>query len=186
MGGPSSVACDRDPGRRRPRAERRGPRARGGRRRLRRRRRHRGRPPATTNPRIYAAGDIASRFKFTHTADALARIVLTNALFLGRKKASALTVPWCTYTSPEIAHVGLYEHDATATAASRPPRSPSRSTTSTALGSTARTRASSRPPGEGQRRDPRRDAGRGARRRHDLRDLASPWPPAWGSARSRT
>jgi pyruvate/2-oxoglutarate dehydrogenase complex dihydrolipoamide dehydrogenase (E3) component len=68
----------------------------------------------TSNKRIYAAGDIASRFKFTHTADALARIVLTNALFLGRRKASALTVPWCTYTSPEIAHVGLYEQDAAA------------------------------------------------------------------------
>jgi pyruvate/2-oxoglutarate dehydrogenase complex dihydrolipoamide dehydrogenase (E3) component len=68
----------------------------------------------TTNPRIYAAGDIASRYKFTHTADALARIVLQNALFAGRKKASALHVPWCTYTSPEIAHVGLYEKDAVA------------------------------------------------------------------------
>ena len=68
----------------------------------------------TTNPRIYAAGDVASRYKFTHTADALARIVIQNALFLGRKRASALTVPWCTYTSPEIAHVGLYDHEATA------------------------------------------------------------------------
>jgi pyruvate/2-oxoglutarate dehydrogenase complex dihydrolipoamide dehydrogenase (E3) component/uncharacterized membrane protein YdjX (TVP38/TMEM64 family) len=66
----------------------------------------------TTNRRIYAAGDIASRFKFTHTADALARIVLTNALFLGRRKASALTVPWCTYTSPEVAHVGLSGREA--------------------------------------------------------------------------
>jgi pyruvate/2-oxoglutarate dehydrogenase complex dihydrolipoamide dehydrogenase (E3) component/uncharacterized membrane protein YdjX (TVP38/TMEM64 family) len=66
----------------------------------------------TTNPRVYAAGDVASRFKFTHTADALARIVLTNALFLGRRKASALTVPWCTYTSPEVAHVGLTESEA--------------------------------------------------------------------------
>jgi pyruvate/2-oxoglutarate dehydrogenase complex dihydrolipoamide dehydrogenase (E3) component/uncharacterized membrane protein YdjX (TVP38/TMEM64 family) len=66
----------------------------------------------TTNPRVYAAGDVCSRWQFTHTADALARIVLTNALFLGRKTASALNVPWCTYTSPEIAHVGLYEKDA--------------------------------------------------------------------------
>lgn len=65
----------------------------------------------TSNPRVYAAGDIASRYQFTHMADALARIVLTNALFLGRKKASALHVPWCTYTSPEVAHVGLYAHD---------------------------------------------------------------------------
>jgi pyruvate/2-oxoglutarate dehydrogenase complex dihydrolipoamide dehydrogenase (E3) component/uncharacterized membrane protein YdjX (TVP38/TMEM64 family) len=68
----------------------------------------------TTNKRIYAAGDVCSRFQFTHTADAHARIVLTNALFLGRKKASALVVPWCTYTSPEVAHVGLYARDAAA------------------------------------------------------------------------
>lgn len=68
----------------------------------------------TTNRRVYAAGDIASQFKFTHMADALARIVLTNALFGGRKKASALHVSWCTYTQPEVAHVGLYEHEAVA------------------------------------------------------------------------
>jgi pyruvate/2-oxoglutarate dehydrogenase complex dihydrolipoamide dehydrogenase (E3) component len=66
----------------------------------------------TTNPRIYAAGDICSRFKFTHAADAMARIVIQNALFFGRAKASALTIPWCTYTDPEIAHVGLYEAEA--------------------------------------------------------------------------
>jgi pyruvate/2-oxoglutarate dehydrogenase complex dihydrolipoamide dehydrogenase (E3) component len=66
----------------------------------------------TTNPRIYAAGDICLRYKFTHTADAAARIVIQNALFQGRKKLSALTIPWCTYTDPEIAHVGLYEGDA--------------------------------------------------------------------------
>ena len=66
----------------------------------------------TTNPRIYAAGDICSRFKFTHAADAMARIVLANALFFGRRKASALTIPWCTYTDPEVAHVGYYEAEA--------------------------------------------------------------------------
>jgi pyruvate/2-oxoglutarate dehydrogenase complex dihydrolipoamide dehydrogenase (E3) component len=42
----------------------------------------------------------------------MARIVIQNALFFGRAKASALTIPWCTYTDPEIAHVGLYEHEA--------------------------------------------------------------------------
>src|SRR5204863_1801706 len=63
----------------------------------------------TTNPRIYAAGDVCLDWKFTHAADFSARIVIQNALFLGRKKASALTMPWCTYTDPEIAHVGLYE-----------------------------------------------------------------------------
>ncbi|MEX0679243.1 MAG: mercuric reductase [Pirellulales bacterium] len=66
----------------------------------------------TTNPRIYAAGDVCSRFKFTHAADFMARIVITNALFMGRAKASALTIPWCTYTSPEVAHVGLSQREA--------------------------------------------------------------------------
>jgi pyruvate/2-oxoglutarate dehydrogenase complex dihydrolipoamide dehydrogenase (E3) component len=66
----------------------------------------------TSNPKIYACGDVASRLQFTHLADAQARIVIGNALFFGRSKASALTIPWCTYTTPEIAHVGLYEKDA--------------------------------------------------------------------------
>ncbi len=66
----------------------------------------------TSNPSIYAAGDVCMVWKFTHAADFAARIVIQNALFLGRKKASALTMPWCTYTDPEIAHVGLYERDA--------------------------------------------------------------------------
>jgi pyruvate/2-oxoglutarate dehydrogenase complex dihydrolipoamide dehydrogenase (E3) component len=66
----------------------------------------------TTNPRIYAAGDVCSPYKFTHAADFMARIVIQNALFLGRKKSSSLIIPWCTYTSPEVAHVGLYEHQA--------------------------------------------------------------------------
>jgi mercury(II) reductase len=66
----------------------------------------------TTNPRIYAAGDIGLKYKFTHTADTTARMVIQNALFLGRKKLSALTIPWCTYTDPEIAHVGMYEREA--------------------------------------------------------------------------
>jgi pyruvate/2-oxoglutarate dehydrogenase complex dihydrolipoamide dehydrogenase (E3) component len=66
----------------------------------------------TTNPRIYAAGDVCSQFKFTHTADAMARIVIRNALFYGRARMSELTIPWCTYTDPEIAHVGLFEADA--------------------------------------------------------------------------
>jgi pyruvate/2-oxoglutarate dehydrogenase complex dihydrolipoamide dehydrogenase (E3) component len=66
----------------------------------------------TTNRRIYAVGDVASQFKFTHMADALARIAIQNALFFGRARASDLVVPWCTYTSPEIAHVGMYEQEA--------------------------------------------------------------------------
>ncbi len=66
----------------------------------------------TANKRIYACGDICSPYQFTHSADFQARIVIQNALFFGRKKSSALTIPWATYTSPEIAHVGLYEKDA--------------------------------------------------------------------------
>jgi pyruvate/2-oxoglutarate dehydrogenase complex dihydrolipoamide dehydrogenase (E3) component len=66
----------------------------------------------TTNRRVYAAGDICSRFQFTHTADALGRIVVQNALFFGRARASRLIIPWTTYTSPEVAHVGMYEKDA--------------------------------------------------------------------------
>ncbi len=66
----------------------------------------------TSNSSIYAAGDICLAYKFTHTADATARIVIQNALFGGHKRLSSLTIPWCTYTDPEIAHVGLYERDA--------------------------------------------------------------------------
>ena len=61
----------------------------------------------TTNQRIFAAGDVCMSYKFTHAADFAARTVIQNALFRGRKKLSALTVPWCTYTDPEVAHVGL-------------------------------------------------------------------------------
>lgn len=72
----------------------------------------------TTNPKIYAAGDICMNWKFTHAADAAARIVLKNTLFspfgLGRSSLSALVMPWVTYTDPEIAHVGLSEREAQA------------------------------------------------------------------------
>jgi len=66
----------------------------------------------TTNPRIYAAGDVCSPYQFTHVADFMARIVIQNALFKGRARTSRLKIPWCTYTSPEVAHVGLDERQA--------------------------------------------------------------------------
>jgi pyruvate/2-oxoglutarate dehydrogenase complex dihydrolipoamide dehydrogenase (E3) component len=66
----------------------------------------------STNGRIYAAGDVCSRFKFTHMSEAQAAIAIQNALFPLRKKASALIVPWCTFTDPEVAHVGLSESQA--------------------------------------------------------------------------
>jgi pyruvate/2-oxoglutarate dehydrogenase complex dihydrolipoamide dehydrogenase (E3) component len=62
---------------------------------------------------VFAAGDVvASPFKFTHAADAMVRIAVQNALFFGRRRASALVVPWCTYTMPEVARVGELEGDA--------------------------------------------------------------------------
>ena len=70
----------------------------------------------TSNPRIYAAGDVCLDWKFTHAADASAKIAVQNALFslgpLGRKKVSSLVMPWCTYTDPEVAHVGLHAAEA--------------------------------------------------------------------------
>ena len=69
----------------------------------------------TSQPHIYAAGDITNRLKFTHTADFTARIVVRNILmpfqFL-RQKVDWSVVPWCTYTDPEVAHVGLGEKEA--------------------------------------------------------------------------
>lgn len=65
----------------------------------------------TTNPRIYGVGDVASTYKFTHVADFMARAVIRNALFLGKEKMSKLLIPYATFTSPEIASVGLYEKD---------------------------------------------------------------------------
>ncbi|XQQ06370.1 MAG: FAD-dependent oxidoreductase [Leptolyngbya sp. IPPAS B-1204] len=70
----------------------------------------------TSNPKIFAAGDICMNWKFTHAADAAARIVIKNALFapfgLGKSKLSSLVMPWVTYTDPEVAHVGMYESEA--------------------------------------------------------------------------
>ena len=72
----------------------------------------------TTNPKIYGAGDICMNWKFTHAADAAARIVIKNTLFspfgLGKSKLSDLVMPWVTFTDPEIAHVGMYEEEAQA------------------------------------------------------------------------
>eukprot|EP00756_Hemistasia_phaeocysticola_P018531 Hpha_TRINITY_DN15601_c3_g7::TRINITY_DN15601_c3_g7_i1::g.101119::m.101119 len=65
----------------------------------------------TKVPHIYSTGDCASPFKFTHAADWQARIAIRN-MFLGdRNRSKQLLTPWCTYTEPEIAHVGLYERE---------------------------------------------------------------------------
>jgi pyruvate/2-oxoglutarate dehydrogenase complex dihydrolipoamide dehydrogenase (E3) component len=66
----------------------------------------------TANARVFAIGDVASAFAFTHAADAQARMVVRNALFHGRGKIGDLVIPWCTYTSPEVAHVGIAADEA--------------------------------------------------------------------------
>lgn len=65
----------------------------------------------TSNPKIYGVGDVASKYKFTHAADFMARTVIKNALFFGSEKMSNLLIPYATFTSPEIASVGLYGGD---------------------------------------------------------------------------
>ena len=67
----------------------------------------------TSQPHIYAAGDIAGSFYFTHVADAQARIVVRNILFPWVKaKFDDSVIPWCTYTDPEVARVGWNEDQA--------------------------------------------------------------------------
>jgi pyruvate/2-oxoglutarate dehydrogenase complex dihydrolipoamide dehydrogenase (E3) component len=69
----------------------------------------------TSQPHIYAAGDIVGPYQFTHTADAQARVVVRNILMpfqLLRQKMDYSVVPWCTYTDPEIARAGLNESEA--------------------------------------------------------------------------
>jgi pyruvate/2-oxoglutarate dehydrogenase complex dihydrolipoamide dehydrogenase (E3) component len=66
----------------------------------------------TSNPRIFAAGDVCREHRFAHIEGASAHIVTRNALFHGRQRLSALSIPWCTFTDPEIAHIGMYVPEA--------------------------------------------------------------------------
>lgn len=64
----------------------------------------------TTNGNVYAVGDVCSPYQFTHNSDHMARNAVKNALFFGSEKTSSLIMSWCTYTEPEIAHVGKYPY----------------------------------------------------------------------------
>jgi len=66
----------------------------------------------TSNSSVFAVGDVVPGLKFTHLSDRHARIAVPNALFFGRSTADSLVVPWCTYTSPELAHVGMSGEEA--------------------------------------------------------------------------
>lgn len=61
----------------------------------------------TSRSHIYACGDVAGPYLFTHTADYQARLILRNAFFPGQGRVDYTAIPWCTYTDPEVAHAGL-------------------------------------------------------------------------------
>src|SRR3546814_13650989 len=65
----------------------------------------------THDPAIYAAGDACMAHRFTHVAVATARMAVANALHDARQRLYGLVIPRCTYTDPEIAHVGMYAHE---------------------------------------------------------------------------
>ncbi|MFQ5345104.1 MAG: dihydrolipoyl dehydrogenase family protein [Mariprofundus sp.] len=66
----------------------------------------------TSNKRIFAIGDVAGPYQFTHMAAYQAGIVIRNMLFKLPAKVDYTAVPWVTYTDPELAHVGMSEADA--------------------------------------------------------------------------
>lgn len=66
----------------------------------------------TTNPRIYAAGDVIGGYQFTHVAGSEGAVAMQNALLLPLKKMDYRVVPWATFTEPELARVGLTEAEA--------------------------------------------------------------------------
>jgi pyruvate/2-oxoglutarate dehydrogenase complex dihydrolipoamide dehydrogenase (E3) component len=66
----------------------------------------------TTNAKVYAAGDVCMPDKFTNAAQASARMAVRNAFQRTRRRRSHLTIPWCTFCDPEIAHVGLHVWEA--------------------------------------------------------------------------
>ncbi len=66
----------------------------------------------TSAPHIFACGDVTGPYQFTHMAEHQAGVVLRNALFRLPAKVETRAVPWCTFTDPELARVGLSEHEA--------------------------------------------------------------------------
>jgi pyruvate/2-oxoglutarate dehydrogenase complex dihydrolipoamide dehydrogenase (E3) component len=61
----------------------------------------------TTNPAVYAAGDVARPEKYTHAAIATAQLAVANALDGAGRRVSDLVIPHCTYTDPEVGQVGI-------------------------------------------------------------------------------
>jgi pyruvate/2-oxoglutarate dehydrogenase complex dihydrolipoamide dehydrogenase (E3) component len=67
---------------------------------------------STSNRRVYAIGDAAGGLQFTHVAGYHAGVIIRSLLFALPSKAKTSHIPWCTYTDPELAHVGLTEAQA--------------------------------------------------------------------------
>lgn len=66
----------------------------------------------TANPRIFAIGDVAGGLQFTHVANYHAGLLIRRLLFKLPARVDTRAIPWCTYTDPELAHVGLSEAQA--------------------------------------------------------------------------
>ncbi|MCK1711314.1 FAD-dependent oxidoreductase [Bradyrhizobium sp. 143] len=66
----------------------------------------------TTSRGIYAAGDVIDGPRFTHVCSYHAGIIIRNALFRLRAKVDYRSLPWVTYTDPELAQIGLTEEQA--------------------------------------------------------------------------
>ena len=67
----------------------------------------------TSQKHIYAAGDVTGEYQFTHAAGYEGGIVISNAIFHLPRKADYTFLPWCTYTDPELASIGMNEKRAT-------------------------------------------------------------------------
>jgi len=66
----------------------------------------------TTNPNVFVVGDVAGGYQFTHVAEHHAGIVLRHAIFRLWWAKPSPHIPWCTYTDPELARIGLSEAEA--------------------------------------------------------------------------
>ena len=63
----------------------------------------------TTQKHIYAAGDVTGQYQFTHAAGYEGGIVISNAIFRIPRKINYIFLPWCTYSDPELASIGMNE-----------------------------------------------------------------------------
>ena len=68
----------------------------------------------TSTKNIYACGDVVGPYQFSHVAEYQAIVAIGNALFPFKQKVNYTAVPWCTFTEPEVAHLGLTEEEARA------------------------------------------------------------------------